>query len=368
VRINSGGVLSYDPRTERTQVFSKGLWNTWGHKIDKAGQHFLTDGAGSTGLSWAFPGATFAPFEGARQTMASISPGGYPKFSGLELIHSPNFPAAWQGSAVTCDFRAHKVVHFELIDLGKDQSTSAYTTKALPVLVQTNDQAFRPIDVKLGPDGALYIADWTNPIINHGEVDFRDPRRDHSNGRIWRVTYKGGPIGPLDTRAAAGKTPSSTAKDITSVSPRTRIGAMRSLARTPSAENAALILAAAVNAPKDDPFYAFAAWSSVNDIGDAWVKSVLDGSWKATDEGHPQQLEYALQTLPPAQAAQVLAKVIPRPLPADGSGPWIELIGKTGSTSELDLLWQAATEKAVDPRFAARALAALTEADEKRQT
>jgi putative heme-binding domain-containing protein len=368
VRLNSGGVLSYDPRTERTQVFSKGLWNTWGHKIDKEGQHFLTDGAGSTGLSWAFPGATFAPFEGARQTMASISPGGYPKFSGLELIHSPNFPAAWQGSAVTCDFRAHKVVHFELIDLGKDQATSGYTTKALPVLVQTNDLTFRPIDVKLGPDGALYIADWTNPIINHGEVDFRDPRRDHSNGRIWRVTYKGGPIGPLDPRAAAGTTPLYTAKDIASSSPRTRIGAMRTLARTPNAENAALILAAAVNAPKDDPFYAFAAWRSVNDIGAAWVQSVLDGKWKADVAGHPQQLEYALQTLPPAQASQVLAKVIPRPLPADGSGPWIELIGKTGSAFELDLLWQAATEKSVDPRFAARALAALTEADEERQT
>jgi hypothetical protein len=45
--------------------------------------------------------------------------------------------------------------------------------------------------VKLGPDGALYIADWSNPIINHGEVDFRDPRRDREHGRIWRVRVKG---------------------------------------------------------------------------------------------------------------------------------------------------------------------------------
>jgi hypothetical protein len=41
---------------------------------------------------------------------------------------------------------------------------------------------FRPIDVKTGPDGALYIADWSNPIIQHGEVDFRDPRRDRVHG------------------------------------------------------------------------------------------------------------------------------------------------------------------------------------------
>ena len=47
----------------------------------------------------------------------------------------------------------------------------------------------------MGPDGAIYIADWYNPIIQHGEVDFRDPRRDHTHGRIWRVTAKGRPTG-----------------------------------------------------------------------------------------------------------------------------------------------------------------------------
>ena len=45
----------------------------------------------------------------------------------------------------------------------------------------------------MGPDGAIYIADWYNPIIQHGEVDFRDPRRDHTHGRIWRVSAKGRP-------------------------------------------------------------------------------------------------------------------------------------------------------------------------------
>ncbi len=366
VRVNSGGVISYDPRTERTEVFAKGLWNPWGHQIDKAGQHFLTDGAGSSGLSWAFPGATFAPNEGARQMMGSVSPGSYPKYSGLELIHSPHFPADWQGTAVTCDFRAHKIVHFQITDLSAN-GTSGYTTKELPVLVQTNDLSFRPIDVKLGPDGALYIADWTNPIINHGEVDFRDPRRDHSHGRIWRISRKGAAPTPLNTRADAGTRPAFTQKDLASDNARTRIEAMRTVARTPTAENAAPILAAAVNAPKEDPFYTFAAWRSVNDIGTAWVRSVLDGKWTASDTAHQQQLEYALRTLPPEQAAPVLAKVLPKPLPADGSGPWIELIGKAGTTDELNMLWKAATEKAADTRFVASTFAALADADDQRR-
>ena len=64
----------------------------------------------------------------------------------------------------------------------------------MPDVITSTDVAFRPIDVKMGPDGAIYIADWYNPIINHGEVDFRDPRRDKTHGRIWRLTAKGRPL------------------------------------------------------------------------------------------------------------------------------------------------------------------------------
>jgi len=195
VRLNSGGVLSWDPRTEKVEVFSKGLWNTWGHQFDKWGESFQTDGAGSTGLTWSFPGSTFAPFEGSRRTMQSISPGSYPKFAGLELIYSPHFPADWQGNAITCDFRAHRIVRFGITDLSvSEKPVAGYTTQEMPDLVRTSDVAFRPIDVKLGPDGALYVADWSNPVINHGEVDFRDPRRDHTHGRIWRITRKEAPL------------------------------------------------------------------------------------------------------------------------------------------------------------------------------
>jgi putative heme-binding domain-containing protein len=50
------------------------------------------------------------------------------------------------------------------------------------------------VDVKLGPDGALYICDWYNPIIGHYQASFRHPDRDKVHGRIWRVTYKGRPL------------------------------------------------------------------------------------------------------------------------------------------------------------------------------
>lgn len=55
----------------------------------------------------------------------------------------------------------------------------------------SDDPWFRPVDVKMGPDGALYIADFYNSIIGHYEVPLNHPKRDHVRGRIWRITYKG---------------------------------------------------------------------------------------------------------------------------------------------------------------------------------
>ena len=45
-------------------------------------------------------------------------------------------------------------------------------------LVWSSDPNFRPSDVKMGPDGAIYFSDWHNPIIGHMQHNLRDPSRD----------------------------------------------------------------------------------------------------------------------------------------------------------------------------------------------
>ncbi len=188
-RLKSGGIMRFDPRDSKLESVFYGWCNPWGHQFDKYGQSFVTDGAGGGGINWAVPGAMYFTFAKAPKILGSISPGSYPKFSGLEIIESPHFPADWQGNMITCDFRAHRIVRFGIAD-----QDSGYAAQEQGDLVRTDDVNFRPIDVKIGPDGALYIADWSNPIINHGEVDFRDPRRDREHGRIWKVTKKGGTL------------------------------------------------------------------------------------------------------------------------------------------------------------------------------
>jgi len=191
-RLNAGGIWKFRPETCELEVFARGWWNSWGHAFDKYGQSFVTDGAGGEGINHAFPGAYFAESKGPHQQriMHGLNPGS-PKYCGLEIISGRHFPDDWQGDCITNDFRGHRVCRFKLSPDG-----STYASREQTEVIKSNHPAFRPIDVKMGPDGALYIADWYNPIIQHGEVDFRDPRRDKTHGRIWRVTAKNRPLVP----------------------------------------------------------------------------------------------------------------------------------------------------------------------------
>ena len=68
---------------------------------------------------------------------------------------------------------------------------SGFRSTQLPKLMKSSNNAFRPVDVSVGPDGGMYLADWYNPVIGHYQASYADPRRDKSHGRIWRITAKG---------------------------------------------------------------------------------------------------------------------------------------------------------------------------------
>ena len=197
-RLNAGGIWQFRPETLELGVFLRGLVNAWGHHYDRFGQSFATDGAGGEGINYVIPGGYYFTAADAERLVKGLNPGS-PKHCGLELVDTPMLPLDWQGSAITNDFRGHRVVRFALTEEG-----SGYVSREQQEVIWSDHVAFRPIDVKIGPDGAIYIADWYNPIIQHGEVDFRDERRDHTHGRIWRVTWKGAPkreFKPVSTRS-----------------------------------------------------------------------------------------------------------------------------------------------------------------------
>ena len=189
-RLNAGGIWRFRPSTHELDVFARGFINPWGTAWDKWGAMFATDGAHYFGITPIVPGAYYPTAQGSTRFLEGLNPGS-PKHCGLEVIGGRHLPDEYQGNMVTNDFRGHRVCRFEVTPDG-----SEFASRELPELIKTTHPAFRPIDVKMGPDGAIYIADWYNPIIQHGEVDFRDPRRDKTHGRIWRITAKGRPLVP----------------------------------------------------------------------------------------------------------------------------------------------------------------------------
>jgi putative heme-binding domain-containing protein len=187
-RLEGGGVWQLRRETLDLEIYARGLINPWGLTFDRWGQSFLTDGAGREGINYAFPGATFVTAPGAERIVRGLNPG-QPKHCGLEVVSGRHLPESWQGSLITNDFRANRINRFELEEQG-----AGYASRQVDDLLWTDHVAFRPVDISIGPDGAIYVADWYNQIIQHGEVDFHDPRRDHQHGRIWRIVAKDRPL------------------------------------------------------------------------------------------------------------------------------------------------------------------------------
>ena len=185
LRLNGGGAWRFTPSTHRLEIYSRGLVNPWGIQFDRWGQSFQTDGAGGEGINYSFPGVAYRASPGQNRILQGLNPG-TAKLCGIEVLSGRHLPDEFQGNILSNDFRANKVYRYEIVEDG-----SGYAANRQPNFLESSHVSFRPVDITMGPDGAIYIADWYSPIIQHGEVNFRDPRRDHDHGRIWRVSHRG---------------------------------------------------------------------------------------------------------------------------------------------------------------------------------
>ncbi len=174
-------------RLERCAPFP--FLNPHGHVFDRWGQDFLTDGTTNENYV-AAPLAVHVSEPRRLPAMAPFFPQRSRPAAGTELLTGSHFPPEFTGDLVIAN-----VIGFQGLfryDL-RDDGAGFAASEEQPILF-SSDSNFRPVDVEVGPDGALWFLDWCNALIGHMQHHLRDPSRDHVHGRIYRVVAEDRPL------------------------------------------------------------------------------------------------------------------------------------------------------------------------------
>lgn len=190
IKMVSGNTFRFIPDGSRVEKTTDGRINPFGSDYDEMGYHYSADchtfpiyqliwGGNYTQWGKKEPNMGFAPTMmdyGLKSTA----------LSGLVYYTDDQFPEEYRNS-----FYSGDVVTCRISRNTMEFNGSTPKAIAQEDFLVSKDPWFRPVDIKIGPDGAMYIADFYNRIIGHYEVPLDHPGRDRVSGRIWKITYKG---------------------------------------------------------------------------------------------------------------------------------------------------------------------------------
>ena len=186
-------IWRYHPETRRYEVFAEGGGNAFGVEIDKTGRIYSGHNGGDTRGFHYVQGAYLQKGFNKHGPLSNPYAFGYfpamkhnrvPRFTHTFVIYEADaFPERYRGLLFGVAPLLNHVVMSKIRPDG-----SSFQTKDVGLAVSSSDPWFRPVDIKLGPDGALYIADWYDRQVNHyrnhqGQID-------PGNGRIYRLSRK----------------------------------------------------------------------------------------------------------------------------------------------------------------------------------
>jgi putative heme-binding domain-containing protein len=177
------GVYEWDPVTFDINFHFPIGPNPHGDVFDQWGNQFATDGTGGTGNFIGMPGRG-APAQLYEKRVRPVP--------AICILDSQHFAEENRGNLLIAN-----VIGFQGVTQYRFEKRGAgFFAREVEPILYSSDQNFRPSDMEIGGDGALYVLDWQNPIIGHMQHNLRDPSRDHLHGRIYRVTAEGRPVQP----------------------------------------------------------------------------------------------------------------------------------------------------------------------------
>ncbi|MEQ1861816.1 MAG: heme-binding protein [Chthoniobacteraceae bacterium] len=227
-RQNASGNYILDPRTQKLRHYNTpGYGNPWCYVFNEWGQGFVGDGT-TPQQHWDSP-LSGAEFPGRKGLNTIFDGMGMRPNVGNEFIVTRQFPPEVQRLFVyACVNNMHGLTTFSLGDDGAGYHGKRRTRDGQPWdLLDSDDKNFRPADPQIGPDGALYFADWHTALLGHMQYSQRDPHRDHSHGRVYRLVAKGRPL--LTPVTQAGKSAIELLDQLKEYEWRTRYRARREL-------------------------------------------------------------------------------------------------------------------------------------------
>jgi putative membrane-bound dehydrogenase-like protein len=185
------GVWRYHPVSHRFELFCEGGGNSWGLDFDAHGELLYSTNFGPYVMLHGVQGAyywknfgkhgalhnpyTFGYFDHVPHTNFT---GGHVTDGGI-VYQGDLFPPQFRGRYIAADLLGHAVYWHTLAPRGSTFSSAHGGT-----LLAANDTWFAPSDVTVGPDGAVYVADWHDARTAHPDPD---AEWDRSNGRIYRI-------------------------------------------------------------------------------------------------------------------------------------------------------------------------------------
>ncbi|MCR9197441.1 MAG: c-type cytochrome [Planctomycetaceae bacterium] len=183
-------IWRYHPERRTFEVFAEGGGNTFGCEIDSVGNIFSGHNGGDTrGFHYVQGGYSRKGF-GKHGPLSNPYAFGY--FSAMKhhkvarfthnfiIYEDRQLPPAYRGRLFGIEPLQGQIV---LSDVWADGTS--FQTKDVSRVLKTDDPWFRPVDIKTGPDGAVYVADMYEQRIDHSS--HYAGRIDRRNGRIYRL-------------------------------------------------------------------------------------------------------------------------------------------------------------------------------------
>ncbi|HYG76122.1 MAG TPA: PVC-type heme-binding CxxCH protein [Planctomycetota bacterium] len=213
------GVVRFKPDGSAFEQYCSKGGNTWGLDIAWDGEVFFTQptsgdllnhvvlpeyvlARGKVGKTPSFeplirnrPSLPYMTYK--RQAYVQIDQvGRFTASAGCAIYNGGAWPDEWNYNYFTTEPQIN-VVHHEVV---KPKGVTFSSDKNRePEFITSKDYWFRPIETRIGPDGALWIIDFYNQAVTHNDTrgpnhTFRNaavrPDRDHYFGRIYRVQHK----------------------------------------------------------------------------------------------------------------------------------------------------------------------------------